>query len=262
MISEIEKMLNSYILWLKDKTVLRDLGEWSEITTPFLDRHNDQLQIYVKQENGYYVLSDDGYIINDLKVSGCDLDTSKRKQILRTTLGGFGIHQNSDGSLTTKANKDNFGLKKNNLLQAMLAVNDMFVLAAPVTQSIFLEDISSWMDLRDVSYVTNVKFAGHSGFDHMFDFVLPRTRNKPEQFVQAINNPKRDSAETVAFRWQDIKDTRPQHASAYAFLNDSDKKPSTDVVEAIRRYDITPILWSQREDFLPQFKYGSADSRL
>ena len=34
-------------LWLKDKTTLREVdGEWVEITTPYLDRHNDALQIY------------------------------------------------------------------------------------------------------------------------------------------------------------------------------------------------------------------------
>ena len=44
--AEIEKLLNDYRAWLKDKTTLREInGQWVEITTLYLDRHNDSLQI-------------------------------------------------------------------------------------------------------------------------------------------------------------------------------------------------------------------------
>jgi len=49
---EIEKLLND---WLKGKTTLREVnGSWVEITTPYLDRHNDALQIYARAEDGGY----------------------------------------------------------------------------------------------------------------------------------------------------------------------------------------------------------------
>ena len=58
MIREIEKLLSDYRVWLKDKTTLRDVnGQWVEITTPYLDRHNDVLQIYARGESGGYVLT-------------------------------------------------------------------------------------------------------------------------------------------------------------------------------------------------------------
>ena len=39
---EIEKLLDDYRVWLKDKTTLREVNsKWVEITTPYLDRHND-----------------------------------------------------------------------------------------------------------------------------------------------------------------------------------------------------------------------------
>jgi Domain of unknown function DUF1828 len=52
------------------------------ITTPFVDRHNDYLQIYAKQENDRYILTDDNYIVEDLEQSGFNLGTIKRKEIL------------------------------------------------------------------------------------------------------------------------------------------------------------------------------------
>ena len=88
-IEEIEKLLNDYIHWLKDKTILKQIGsDWVEITTPHLDRHNDCLQIYACKNGNGFLLTDDGYIINDLINSGCQLDTPKRQELLKTTLAG------------------------------------------------------------------------------------------------------------------------------------------------------------------------------
>ena len=45
------------------KPVEKKLENCIEITTPFLDRHNDWIQIFVEQlENGRLYLTDDGYI--------------------------------------------------------------------------------------------------------------------------------------------------------------------------------------------------------
>jgi hypothetical protein len=82
---EIQRLLDSYIQWLRDKTALREVGDWVEITTPYLDRHNDYLQIYAKRQNGSYLLTDDGYVIEDLAQSGCKLDSPKRQDLLRMT---------------------------------------------------------------------------------------------------------------------------------------------------------------------------------
>ena len=51
-VAEIEQLLHNYRAWLRDKTTLHEVnGEWVEITTPYLDRHNDALQIYIRAEN-------------------------------------------------------------------------------------------------------------------------------------------------------------------------------------------------------------------
>jgi hypothetical protein len=86
-VAEIQKLMDEYVAWVKDKTTLREInGSWVEITTPYLDRHNDALQIYARRENGGFVLSDDCYTIHDLEASGCSLTTGKRQDLLRMTL--------------------------------------------------------------------------------------------------------------------------------------------------------------------------------
>ncbi len=49
MIDEIRRLLDDYLGWLRDNTVLCETGGWVEMTTPYLDRHNDYLQIFVKK---------------------------------------------------------------------------------------------------------------------------------------------------------------------------------------------------------------------
>jgi hypothetical protein len=90
-IDQIDQLLNDYIAWLKDKTVLRQIDNWVEITTPYLDRHNDYVQIYTRKSNGGFILTDDGYTIDDLEQSGCRLESHRRQDLLRMTLNGFGV---------------------------------------------------------------------------------------------------------------------------------------------------------------------------
>lgn len=247
MIDEIQKLLDQYLAWLKDKTALRQVKEWIEITTPYLDRHNDYLQIYVKREKSGFILTDDGYTIEDLRRSGCELESKKRKDLLTLTLNGFGVKLEGN-SLVVRAAPDNFSLRKHNLVQAVLAVNDLFYLAVPMVASLFLEDVTSWLDLYDIRYTPKVKFTGKSGYDHLFDFVIPASKKQPERILQTINRPSRDTSQAVAFSWIDTKEVRPANSRAYAFLNDSEHTPSASVMDALKNYDVNPILWSKREE--------------
>ena len=246
MMSEIQDLLDQYAEWIKDKTVLREVNGWTEITTPYLDRHNDYLQIFAKKDDRGFVLTDDGYVIEDLEQSGCQLDSKKRRQLLEMTLNGFGVRMDNT-ALTTRASTSNFAVQKHNLVQAMLAVNDLFYLAAPTVASLFLEDVTVWLDRNDVRYTPKVKFTGESGYDHVFDFVIPKSKAKPERILKAINYPSRNNAEAVAFAWIDTSKVRPPGSQAYVFLNDSEHVPSGSVIEALHQYELRPVPWSERE---------------
>jgi hypothetical protein len=249
MVQEIEKLLNDYRAWLRDKTTLREVnGSWVEITTPYLDRHNDALQIYARAESGGYLLTDDSYTIHDLEASGCTLHTEKRQDLLKMTLNGFGVRINNE-ALEVHASPENFPLRKHNLIQAILAVNDLFYLAKPVVESLFFEDVIAWLEANEIRYTPKVKFTGISGFDHLFDFVIPKSpRKQPERIVQAINRPTRDSAQTFIYAWNDTREVRPPESKAYAVLNDLEQSISGGVLDAFRNYQIQPVPWSHRAE--------------
>ena len=104
----------------------------------------------------------------------------KRQDLLKMTLDGFGVKQNGK-ALQVHASTENFPPRKHNLVQAILAVNDMFYLAAPMAASLFYEDVSAWLDANDIRYTPEVKFTGKTGYDHRFDFVIPKSRQQPER---------------------------------------------------------------------------------
>lgn len=246
MISEVQSLLDQYWAWLKDKTTLRQINDWVEITTPYLDRHNDHIQIYAKRRDGGFVLTDDGYVLQDLEQSGCKIDSAKRQGLLKMTLNGFGVQLNNQ-ALEVHASPDNFALRKHSLVQAVLAVNDLFYLASPMVASLFYEDVVAWLDLSEIRYTPKVKFTGKSGYDHLFDFVVPKSKLQPERIVRAISRPNRDTAQSMAFSWIDTKEVRPAESRAYAILNDSEHAISESVLDAMRSYEVRPVLWSGRD---------------
>jgi hypothetical protein len=248
---ESEKLIQSYIEWFKKKIDVKDINGVYEVITPFLDRHNDYITLYIKKSNGNYILTDDGYTIQDLRLSGCELNTEKRRQVLDTILNGFGV-QLQDDELMVETKYDNFPQKKHNLIQAMLSINDLFAMASPIIVSLFREDVEKYLQTHEIRFVTSVKFPGKSGFDHLFDFVIPASRIKPERVIKAINDPNRQNISSFAFAWNDIKAIRQFDSDAYAILNDTENPINRDHINALNQYGIKAINWSHKEEYVEE----------
>ncbi len=246
--SEIDTLIDGYWRWLRDKTVVKHVNGWAEITTPYLDRHNDYIQIYARKNDRGFILTDDGETLADLEQSGCNLESEKRQEILRSITNGFGVQYNV-GALEVFASVDTFSIRKHNLIQCILSVNDMFYLASPTVEAIFFDDVSAWLEGADIRFIPRVKFTGKSGFDHMFDFVIPKSRHGVERVIKAINKPNRQTALNFITAWGDTSPSRPDNSKPFAFLNDVDSKVSSNVFEAFSNYDITPVEWSRRDFF-------------
>lgn len=250
MTTNVEHLKDSYFQWLRQKTVLRNLDGAVEITTPMVDRYNDYLQIYVVPKNGKFKLTDDGYIINELVLSGCDVFSSeKRKNILETILNGHGVKR-KDSELFVETTEKTFPQKKHSLLQAMLSINDMFMVTQENVTSMFLEDVEDFLTINNIRFTENVAFVGKSGFNHHFDFVIPHFKKQPERIIKAINNPTRNNSESLLFAWDDTIDTRKSNTILYAFLNDSNQSVNNNVLAALEEYNVTPVRWSQRSEYI------------
>lgn len=237
--AECQQLIDAYSDWLRTGLSVQEVGGACELTTPFLDRHNDHLQIYATRRNGVIVLSDDGYTMSDLRTGGLDLKTPKRRAVVDAILSGFGVRL-VKSELMVEASARNLGQRLHLLVQAMLAVNDLFVMAQPKVSTFFWEDVREFLDQHDVRYSPRVKLSGHTGYDHGIDFLIPRSRQRPERLVQAIG--------AYLFVLTDTREARGEESEAYAFLNDRDRVVGGDVVEALEAYQVKPALWSRREE--------------
>ncbi|KPV43183.1 DUF1829 domain-containing protein [Alicyclobacillus ferrooxydans] len=240
-----------YFEWLKERTKFVDLKNAVEITTPLIDRHNDFLQIYAIKNGNSLRLTDNGYILSDLEMSGIDVKSSpRRREMLTVILNRHGVSLTVDDELCIDATFETFPQHKHMLLQAMLAINDMFMTSRSNVVGLFLEDVENYFVEKEVIYVQNVNFTGKSGLSHSYDFVLPKTKSKPERVVQTFNNPSRQNAEVLLFSWNDTRSTRKSDSVLYAILNDADRKVNADVISALKQYEVETILWSQRDKHL------------
>jgi hypothetical protein len=245
----MKELIQQYIDWLKERFTLEKIGEWYEITTPFLDPHNDYIQIYAKAEDDKILLSDGGDTLKDLELNGVYIDRSeKRKSELCILLNSFGIRRKDD-ELFLYSTRNNFPEVKHRLIQTILSVYDLFILAEPKIESFFIEDISTFFDEKDIRYIRTLSFTGKSGFSHQFDFSIPKTKLSPERIIKAVNSPRKDVISSLLFSFEDTKSVRPE-SQGIMILNDTVTIVSQDIFQALNEYDLKAIPWSKKEQYL------------
>jgi len=252
---DCKQVISDYLKWIKNNTAVKTMeeGKVCLISTPFLDRHNDHLDIYLLKSKDNLKLTDNGYTLADLKMSGFEINTPKRESILRTALNGFGVKINGNDELYVDATTQNIGQKKHYLLQAILSVNDMFNLAQETIYSLFKEDVELYFRSKGIIFSKDIKLTGKSGFDHNIDFLIPASQNKPERLIKAINTAKKDSVLSSIMAFSDISQTRETPTKNIVIYNDVEKQVSKDVISALDIYGVTHIPWSQKEESLTEF---------
>jgi len=248
-------MLNNYFIddylnWLKTNITAEKLENGIiEITTPFLDRNNDCTQIYVEEkDDNKILLSDYGYIINELIMLGIDLSSPKRKEIIRTILNRFGVKL-VDDAITIECKISEYPKAKHNLLQAMLAIDDLFYVSRPNVISMFRDEVERFFKINEIYYMSNISFIGIAGYTHNYEFALQRNRNNPERLVKVVNKLTKSQTESILFAWNDTKPVRDEDSVLYTFINDENSL-SEKHLNALKSYDVVPIIWSKRNDYL------------
>ena len=114
---------DGYINWIKLNTVITPLPNgWTEISTPFMDSHNDGLVIYAKKEQDEVVLSDNGYFIEDMELYG-----SVNQQEIRDFFHRYGITVTDDKELPIRGSLKEYPAKQHALLQAMMVASHLFL---------------------------------------------------------------------------------------------------------------------------------------
>lgn len=246
MIDQIRQLTEQYHHWMSESTTLRMIENGVEITTPFLDRHNDMMQVYAELSGDEIILTDDGYTIEDLEFCGLTVESRRCKELMQLNLNGFGV-QREGNDLVTRATAKDFALKLHNLLQAMIAVDDLHYIAPRFrAKHRFNAAIGIWLNESKIQFQAK-KLKAKSGYFVDYKYVIPPSGSKPHRVLIGINNPDRGAVEQVAWRWWDVRESRPSDAELFPILNDAQPDSVMDEMDAFRNLEIYPVLWSQRE---------------
>lgn len=247
---ECNDFVSAYATWLVGGVTAACLpgGAGCEITTPFLDRHNDHLQVYVVPRAGGFELTDDGHVLTDLKAAGFELNTPKRTEAVQVVLNGFDV-QRDGNRLVSGGGAETIGERMHYFVQAMLAVGDMHVMGRPSVASYFKEDVGEFFDAAGVRYVTDTILKGKSGLGHPIDFVIPKSDKRPERFVQTISDRNKNAFRSCLLTLSDTREARGGDSEAYVMLGKG--VIHTIDTSAMNFFRVKPVPWSARADIVP-----------
>ncbi len=250
-----------YHKWLKEEIIFSTLNnDVIRIDTPFYDRHNDSIILYVIPESKDKLkITDGGYVLDDLEAEGISITRSKnRKNIFFSQLTSYGVNYDERNNfLYIDSTMENFSNDKHRLLQAMLFTNDMFLTATKRTKTLFLEDVEAYFDSNDIRALEDASFVGTTGMSHKYEFSIPgsQKRNIPDKLIKVLASPKNEMYAKVLAT--DVKYTRnvvKPNTVFYTFINNQEKKIESPILSLMSNEGITVIPFTERETFTEELR--------
>lgn len=113
-----QALVDIYTSWLRDQISCQQIGEYCEMTLPYLDSINDYIQIYARQYGDDILFTDGGATISALEVEGFWLEPN-RMPALKSLLKRYGV-QLDGNALTIRVPTNNFAPRLHMLIQVIL----------------------------------------------------------------------------------------------------------------------------------------------
>ena len=248
----MKEIITSYYDWLKENTKINTVGDYFEEVTPFLDNRNDSLLIYHKSlPDGTIEISDGGFIMDEFGILSIDISKGKRKQIFEHILRSYHLDL-VDDELIIKPNESNYSKNKHFFIQGLLKLEDMYLLNRTTVRSTFQEDVLEYITKEDITYLEDIKISGKSKLDHNIDLILPG--KETEAIVKLANNIDFNMVKSHIFTFEDIQGSRKKESKCFVLINDINKNISDKYTDAFNEYNIKPLIWSDKDALLHEFK--------
>jgi hypothetical protein len=139
------------------------------------------------------------------------------------------------------------------MVQAMLAIDDMFEVSLENVKNFFTDDIQLFFDENEIYYSRDFSIIGKTGSLYSYEFHIQRTKQKPERFCKAINRVREFNRNLTIFNWIDTIEKRNNEGKLIAILNDENTVSQVDI-DAFKEYDIEPVLFGSRMEYMELFR--------
>jgi len=245
----IDLLQNRYWDWVRAETTVSDLGGIYEITTPYLDRFNDCIQLYAKViDSDRILITDGGETLEDMSLSDYSLSSGKWTPIFQEILNGFNISLNrQDNSLCAECSVHDFPVVAHNIIQAILAVNDVSYISTSgkvSEQASFRKKVEKEIYSLDWDVNAIPSFLGRSGASRKFNFMVKSA--EISTVIQCFGSIDRTRIDAFTLSWLDTignHDNRQVRCSA--LIQDQTPQNKIDTACTIMEcYDIKTVVAS------------------
>ncbi|WP_203637360.1 DUF1828 domain-containing protein [Levilactobacillus wangkuiensis] len=248
------KMLDDYTNWLRSQYIVKSIDESDEITTPFENMIGDSMRIYVTPLSGNRIrLSDDGTIFEDLFLFGIDVTSNTRKHIISDIRKHYGIDQLDDIlSITGKTN--NFPVMKQNLISAMIQINDLSNTKKTNVESLFNEQIYSYFKDNNFGGLPQYGIEGKSGAPYIIDYTIPEKGSRPQRMIDFQQKISKNEVMINAYKFNDILTSSTlnlKNKPTYSIIFNSDAGNASEVAQKIADdAKISLLPWTKKNSIL------------
>jgi hypothetical protein len=152
-----------------------------------------------------------------------------------------------------KTTVKDFPSRKNSMIDAMLQINDLYLMSKTKTASVFFDDVREWLDTSKIYYSQNVLLKGISNVEFSIDFLFQRNGNRPETMLQTIGEPSVPSISRAIVMNMELEPIR--HGKMSVMVNDGKTTSSKmdEILALANAHGINAMQWSKRNDLKTAF---------
>ncbi|MXZ18650.1 MAG: DUF1828 domain-containing protein [Rhodothermaceae bacterium] len=244
MIDSFQSLQNRYWDWVRGQRLIQDLGGIYEITTPYLDRFNDCVQIYARMlEADKILITDGGGTLEDLALLGHSLSSDKWTDVIREILNGFNVSMDAkDRSLYAECSIEDFPVTAHNVIQTVLAIIDLGYMSTSLKvtrQAPFRNRVKrEFAFFENWEIADNPRFTGRSGVPRKFNFMVNNTT-----VIQCFASITKQGSDAFVCSWLDA-DQESEHIRCSALIQDVQGQSIDTPCAIMKYYDIKPVVAS------------------
>lgn len=195
------------------------VGDYVRVRTPYLYPDGAVVDLYLRESDGSYSLSDLGEALRWLSAQSTgERRTEKQLDLIRSSCRALGVRFGSGVLSAEAATASDLPDALHRLGQAAIRAGDVFFTFRPraAEESAFADEVEKVLAIRDVPYSRGVRELGFSGMEWHLDFKI--VADQKISLVQALSaassrEARRETEHAVA-SWLDLRRERERQIAA------------------------------------------------
>jgi len=233
-------------------------GEWIRVRTPFWYPDGDVIDVFVRQEDRTFTVTDLGEALGWLRLQSLsDRRSPKQEKLIQDVGLTLGIELFRGQILLRCDSPSELSAAVHRVGQAALRISDLWFTTRTRTVESMTDEVADLLIEREIPFERSVRLAGRSGREWTVDFQTRTTNKSALVFVLATGSraAARQLTEHVVAGWHDLSHLRvSQQGQRFVSLIDDTSDVWSDadfrLVESISELE----RWSQSSEFVERLR--------